>query len=86
MKYKIQITEGCTAFDTTINGKSEINLLPEEREEFMNYLMEQLKAGIKDGTVSLNSVIQNFQYSDFGSKDGSCGQCGDSVSWTVWEI
>ncbi len=86
MKYRIQITEGCTAFDTTINDKSEIDLTPEEREEFLNYLMEQLKAGIKDGTVSLDSVIKNFQYSDWGGDSAGCNQCGDSVSWTTWEI
>lgn len=85
-KYRIKITEGCTAFDTQINDKREEDLLTSERAEFLDYLMTELRRRIEDGTVSLNSVIQNFQYSDYGGEEGSCGQCGDSINWTVWEI
>lgn len=85
-KYKIKITEGCTAYGTEINDRPEHELLQSERDEFLDYLMLELRKGIENGTVSLNTVIQNFQYSEFGNEDGYCDQCGDTVGWTIWEI
>jgi len=85
-RYKFIETEGCTAFDRTINGKSLVDISHEEQEEIINYLLTQLKAGINDGTISLFDVIRVFQYDEYGHDDNVCDTCGDTVSWTEWNI
>lgn len=86
MKYKIVIGEGCTAFYTKINDKRVEDLSKEEFGEFLDYMCQKLKLGIGDSTVSLDSFIRCFQYSDYESDEGYCEQCGDSTSRTIWEI
>jgi len=86
VKYKIVISEGCTAFWTKINDKLIEDLSKEEHEEFIDYLLKKLKEGIYDNTISLDSVIKNFQYSDWEHDSRSCDQCGDTVDKTIWKI
>ena len=85
-KYKIEIIEGCTAFDTLINGVSIVDISENEKEELLNYLMKQLKESYKRGEVTLESLIQNFQYDDYERDSEPCGQCGDTVSTTTYNI
>jgi hypothetical protein len=85
-KYKIEIVEGCTAFDTVINGVSVVDIPENEKEEVVNYLIDQLKESYKRGEVTLESLIQNFQYDDYEHDDHVCEQCGDTVSTTIYNI
>ena len=86
MKYKIVITEGCTAFDFTVNDKSIADLTAEEQSEFVNYLCEQFKSQLQGSTVRLEDLVRVFQSSDWGSDRHNCDQCGDTVHWTSWEL
>jgi hypothetical protein len=85
-KYKIEIIEGCTAFDTVINGVSVVDIPENEKEEVVNYLIDQLKESYKRGEVTLESLIQNFQYDDWECDDHRCSVCGDYSSSTLYNI
>jgi hypothetical protein len=85
-KYKIEIIEGCTAFDTAINGVSVLDIPENEKEEVVNYLIDQLKESYKRGEITLESLIQNFQYDDYECDGNKCGSCGDTVSRTIFNI
>jgi hypothetical protein len=85
-KYKIEIVEGCTAFDTVINGVSVVDIPENEKEEVVNYLIDQLKESYKRGEVTLESLIQNFQYDDYECDDHRCESCGDYCSSTTYNI
>jgi hypothetical protein len=91
MKYKVEISSGCTASAFTINGKDwcgsyEPTLMSDtEREEFVEYLFATLKNGLNDGTVLLTDLINCFSYDDYEYSD-TCEQCGDSVETKIWEL
>jgi hypothetical protein len=86
MKYKIENIEGCTAFDIVINGVSIVDVPENEKEELVNYLIDQLKESYKRGEITLHSLIQNFQYDDYDCDNEPCEQCGDTVSTTTYNI
>jgi hypothetical protein len=92
MKYKITISEGCTAFYTEINGKIvgdeyEPNRFPDEEiDELVDYLCIKFKEGLKESTVQLDDLIKCFQPDSWHHDSTSCDQCGDSVSATTWEL
>ena len=85
-KYKIIEYSGCTSFDFQINDVSLSDISPAEQDEILNYLFIKIKEGIKDNSINFKDVVDIFQYSDFGSDEHACKQCGDTVSWTKWEI
>jgi hypothetical protein len=85
-RYKIEIIEGCTAFDTVINGVSVVDIPENEKEEVVNYLIDQLKESYKRGEVTLESLIQNFQYDDWECDDYRCESCGETVSTSFYNI
>jgi hypothetical protein len=83
---KIKEFTGCTAFAFTFDGISECDLTEKRRLEIINYLFEKMREGLTDGTVTLQTLVKCFQYDDYGSEDSPCEQCGDTVSWTEWDI
>ena len=85
-KYKIVETTGCTAFDLSINDVSISDIPNDEQEKILDYLIIKIKEGIKDNTIQFQSVVQLFQYDDYEHDDHVCGQCGDTVSTTTWNI
>ena len=85
-EYKIEIIEGCTAFDTVINGASVVDIPKEEQEKIADYLIDKLKEAYRRGEITLESLIQNFQYDDYEHDPNPCGQCGDTVSTTTYNI
>jgi formamidopyrimidine-DNA glycosylase len=85
-KYKIEIIQGCTAFDTVINGVSVVDIPENEKEEVVNYLIDQMKESYKRGEVTLESLIENFQYDDYEHDPEPCSQCGDTISKTVYIV
>jgi hypothetical protein len=88
---KIVISEGCTAFYTTVDGKmidgeENQNVMSEkEQDELIDYLLLKAKEQIKNGSIAINSLIQLFQYDDWES-DSICDQCGDQVTRTYYNI
>lgn len=85
-KYKIKLTEGCTAFDFSVNDKSVSEHKEEELNEILDYLFVKVKEGIKENTIQFSDVVHLFQPNDFKYDKLNCEQCGDSVSTTLWEI
>jgi len=85
-KYKFVETTGCTAFNFTVNDKSFSELLNQEYEEMLNYLLEKIKEGLSEQTILLENIIQLFQYDDYEYDPHVCEQCGDTVSTTTWNI
>jgi hypothetical protein len=92
VKYKITISEGCTAFYTEINGKfvggedPRYDFTEKEIDELIDYLCEQFKKELKQHTVSLNDLIQCFQPDNWETDEHDCEQCGDSVHRRYWEL
>lgn len=79
----IKIIQGCTAYNTLINDTpvadyGELKLIDE--------LLPKIKEGIQNGTISINNVIELFQYDSFEQEEESCETCGDSVSTTIYNI
>ena len=85
-KYKIKLTEGCIAFDLSINDKSVSEYKEEEVEEILDYLFVKVKEGIKKNTIQFSDVVHLFQYNDFKYDKLNCEQCGDPLTTTTWEI
>jgi len=85
-KYKFEEVTGCTAFDFLVNSKSLSDIQEREQDEILDYLFVKIKEGIKENTIQLESVVQLFQYDDYEHDDHVCGQCGDTVSTTIWNI
>jgi len=85
-KYKFEEVTGCTAFDFLVNSKSLSDIQEREQDEILNYLFVKIKEGIKNNTIQFQGVVQLFQYDDYEYDDHVCGQCGDTVSTTIWNI
>ena len=85
-KYKFEEVTGCTTFDFLVNSKSLSDIQEREQDEILNYLFVKIKEGIKDNTIQFQGVVQLFQYDDYEHDDHVCGQCGDTVSTTIWNI
>lgn len=87
MKYKIEISEGCTSFYTSVNDKlwsGEYDVLSEdEKTEFVDFLCEEFKKQLKDDCVSINDFIRCFQV-DESQDGGGCEQCGDHIWRDFW--
>jgi len=90
---KIIISEGCLAFYTTVDGKMlygedfQKDVMSEkDREELVDYLLVKIKENVKQGSITINSLIELFQYNDYESGNEPCEQCGDTVSKTHYEI
>jgi hypothetical protein len=61
-------------------------MTPAEIMELVDYLCEKFKEQLKNNTVSIDDLIQCFQYDNYEIEDGSCDTCGDSVSTTTWRL
>jgi len=92
MKYEVVKSEGCMSFGTTVNGKDwsgeyEPTLMTEsEKEEFVDFLLEEFKRQLKNNTVSIDELLGCFQYDSCEEEDSYCETCGDSVSETTWKF
>ena len=85
-KYKFVETNGCTAFDFSINEKSISDYSKEELNEILDYLFIKIKEGINENTIQFSDVVKLFQPDDWSHDPEPCGQCGDTVSTETWLI
>lgn len=85
-KYKFIETTGCTAFDFSVNDKSVSELSNDEIDKILNYLFVKVKEGISEQTILFEDVVKLFQPDDWEHDPEPCGQCGDTVSTTTWNI
>lgn len=86
MKYRIEKSEGCTAYYTQINDKLLQDLSEYERTDFTDYLLQKIGEGLKDNIISLEAVLDLFQCDEYKYDGSPCDQCGDSVTKTIWRI
>ena len=79
---KIQLIRGCIAGSLTIDGKEEIHLTDDERQEVLRHIFNHLKP------EDLNYVLQNLAetFGEYESDDEPCETCGDYVEKYTWEI
>lgn len=85
-KYRIVISEGCTAFWTTVNDKMVRDLSKEEFETFLDYILAKIKEGVVNNEASIDTVIRCLRETENEYDSESCEQCGDNVSRSIWEI
>lgn len=92
-KYKITYDEmSCYNWGFSINdvwrsGEVEEGVKqPEEDDELLDYLLAQLKAGIKRGTCSFKDLVECFQSDDTEFDENSCDDCGHSGYRQTWKI
>jgi hypothetical protein len=57
-----------------------------EQSELVDYLLIKLKESYSRGEITLQRLIENFDYDDYQYDSVPCDQCGDTVSTTIWNI
>ena len=82
---KFEITEGCIAYDFTVDGKRFDDLPKEEKEKIVDHVLAKVKEQIINTRIGFQGILEHFQYDshEYGPK---CDQCGDSVSKTIINI
>lgn len=82
---KFEITQGCTAYNFSIDGKRYADMTTEEKEKVIDYALAKAKEHILNNHMAFEGIMEHFQYDscDHGPK---CETCGDSVSTTVINI
>lgn len=85
-KYKIVITEGCTAFGTSINDRDIIDIPKEEMDEIIDYLFVKVKESYNQSGTNFEEIVRLIQPCDWEHDPEPCGQCFDTVSSTTWNI
>lgn len=90
MKKNIVIAEGCIGGGITVDGKElwgETNVMSdEERNELTAHLLVRLGEEVAKSTVSVQNLIELFQYDKYETADSPCGTCGDTMGWTYYTI
>jgi len=86
MKYNIEMSEGCTAFYTLVNDKNINDMSEQERDEFVDYLLAEIKQRVKENNVSIDRIIQLLEYDRYETDKYNCEQCGDVTTRTYWNI
>ena len=85
-KYKIEITEGCTAFGTSINDRNVLDIPQEEMDEILDYLFVQIRESYNQSGILFEDIVKLFQPDDRKHDPEPCGQCGDYYSSTTYNI
>jgi hypothetical protein len=86
LKYNIIITEGCTAFDFSVNGKSVSEFSNEEHSQLVDHLLLKIKEEIAEQTILLQDIVRLFQPDDWKSDTNPCEQCSDYLRSTTWNV
>jgi hypothetical protein len=84
--YKIEITEGCTAFGTSINDRNIIDIPEEEMDKIIDYLLAQVRESYNRCGTNFEQIVQLLQPDSWENDPYVCDQCGDTVSTTTWNI
>jgi len=86
MKHKFIKTEGCTAYGFTVDGESVADIPREKEYAIFDYLIERIRERFDNREIQLLDVVEMFDCDDYKYEKKPCDQCGDTVSWTTWEI
>lgn len=82
---KFEITQGCTAYDFTVDGKRYNDLPQEEKAKIIDHVLANVKQKILENHLAFDGIIEHFKY-DSHEVGPKCEQCGDSVTRTVINI
>ena len=82
---KFEITQGCTAYNFTVDGKQYYDMTVEEKEKVIDYVLAAAKRQILDNHVGFEGIIEHFQYDSY-EHGPKCETCGDSVTKTIINI
>lgn len=83
---KIIITEGCTAFNITVDGVSISDLPKATYTVVVNKIIDNIRERVLKNNISLDSLINLLEYNNYETSEEPCDQCGDTVTKTTWEI
>lgn len=92
MKYKVELSEGCTATGITVNGKAYSGedprycLSDEERKEFEEAALAEVCRAFRDGELSVWNLFDNIQLQTIETSNELCDQCGDYVTTRYYEF
>jgi len=86
MKHKFVKTEGCTAYDFTVDGESLNDISRDKEFEIFDDLMEKIWLAFEKKDIGIQDIVEMFEYDDYKYDKEPCDQCGDTVSRTFWEI
>ena len=82
---KFEITQGCTAYNFSIDGKRYTDMTVEEKEKVIDYALAKAKEHILNNHMAFEGIMEHFQYDSY-EIGPACDQCGDSVSKTIINI
>lgn len=92
MKYKLNISEGCTAGGyLEVNGiaysceDTQYELTQEQREKFREDLFAEIRRMFDDGEIGVNDLVQLLHVKDTHYSE-TCDQCGDTVVTIYYEF
>ena len=78
----LKMVRGCVHDSLSVDGKEEINLTDEERQEVLKNIFEHLKP--TDLNFVLHDLVETF--GEYECDDEPCETCGDYVETYTWEI
>lgn len=92
MKYKLNISNGCTAGghlevnDTSYScGDKRYELSTEQRESFHNDLFAEIRRMFDDGEIGVNDLVELLPVEDTHYYE-TCDLCGDNMVTTYYEF
>lgn len=82
---KFEITQGCTAYDFSVDGKRYNDLSMEEKAKIIDHVLVKVKEQILNNHIAFEGIMEHFQY-DSHETGPKCSQCGDSVTKIIINI
>jgi hypothetical protein len=82
---KFEITQGCTAYNFTVDGKRYHDMSAEEKEKIIDHVLAAAKQQILNNHVGFEGIIEHFQYDSY-EHGPKCETCGNSVTKTIINI
>lgn len=78
----LRMVRGCICDSLSVDGKEEIDLTDEERQEVLKKIFEHLKP------QDLNNILQDLieMFGEYECDDEPCETCRDYVETYAWEI
>jgi hypothetical protein len=82
---KFEITQGCIAYNFTVDEKRFDDLPIEEKGKVIDHVLAKVKEKIINNHIGFQGILEHFEYDsyEYGPK---CETCGDSVSRTIINI
>lgn len=82
---KFEITQGCTKYNFTVDGKSYNDLSTKEKEKVVDHVLANVKQKILNNHIGFQGIVEHFEYDSY-ELGPRCEQCGDSVSKIIINI